>query len=65
MVGIKKDYDILNNVCNVNDQLSKFLDSRVPFDDVPATITVGNENAYIIPMYDTNMWRFFYNFENN
>ena len=65
MVGIKKDYDILNNVSNVNDQLSEFLDSRVPFDDVPATITVGNENAYIIRMYHTNMWRFFYNFENN
>ena len=48
MVGIKKDYDILNNVSNVNDQLSEFLDSRVPFDDVPATITVGNENACII-----------------
>ena len=65
MVGIKKDYDILNNVSNVNDQLSEFLDLRVPFDDVPATITVGNENAYIIRMHDTNMWRFFYKFENN
>ena len=45
--------------------LSEFLDSRVPFDDVPDTITVGNENAYIIRMHDTNMWRFFYKFENN
>ena len=65
MVGIKKDYDILNNVSNVNDQLSVFLYSEVPFHDVQATITVGNGNAYIIRMYDSNMWRFFVNFENN